>query len=74
MHNVFSIQIEQSIKKEIIKKIAESEGDLTEIKKICKLAEKNNWLNAPDDSKAIKDLADDFTKGEIIDVILNFLF
>ena len=74
MHNIFSIQIEQSIKKEMVKKISASGTDLAELKKLCNLAEKYHFLNSPDDSKAIKDLSDDFAKGEIIDILLNFLF
>lgn len=74
MHNVFSIQVEQQIKNQIISKASDPETDLTELKKICAVAKKYHFLAEQEDSKQIKNLSDDFTKGEIIDIILNFLF
>lgn len=74
MHNLFSIQIENSIKKRFIKEIFDTNTDLTAVKRSCALAQKYSFLPTEDDSKKINELSSELTKGEILDIILNFLF
>lgn len=73
MHNVFSIQIENGIKKQIVKRLEAESTDLTEIKKSCALAQKINFLPTERDTEQINRLSSELTKGEILDIILNFL-
>lgn len=73
MHNVFSIQIENGIKKQIVERLKTEGTDLTEIKKSCDLAQKCNFLPTERDMEQINRLSSELTKGEILDVILNFL-
>lgn len=73
MHNVFSIQIENGIKKQIVKRLEAESTDLTEIKKSCTLAQKYNLLPTEKDTEQIDRLSSELTKGEILDVILDFL-
>ena len=75
MHNVFSIQVENSIKKKAIKLISSSDNlDLDSIKKSCALAQKYDLLPNENDAKQIDHLSSELVKGKILDIILNFLF
>ena len=73
MHNLSGIQIEQQIKKNIIKQLSQSEASISDIQKSCALAQKYNLLPSESDVKQIERLSSELAKGEILDVILSFL-
>ncbi len=74
MHNTFSIQIENEIKKQILKRLSDNKSDMKNIKNVCTLAQEYELLDISNDSKQISHLSSELTKGEILSIILNFLF
>lgn len=74
MHNLHSIQIEHGIKKQILKSLTGEGAEISDIKKSCTLAQKLDLLPTEKDSEHIDRLSSELTKGEILDIILNFLF
>ena len=74
MHNFFSIQIENSLKKQVMKQLSYNDMDISDIKKSCALAEKYDLLCSSDDMNKIDHLSSEITKGEILGIILDFLF
>ena len=74
MHNLHSIQIEHGIKKQILKSLSGEGTEISDIKKSCTLAKKLDLLPTEKDSEHIKHLSSELTKGEILEIILNFLF
>lgn len=74
MHNLHSIQIEHGIKKQILKSLTGGGADISDIKKSCALAQKLDLLPNEKDSEHINRLSSELTKGEVLEIILNFLF
>lgn len=73
-HNLSSIQIEGKVKAELAKEIENSQGSISKLQKVCSLAKTYNLLSCEEDGKMIEKLSSEITKGEIIDIILKFLF
>lgn len=73
MHNVFSIQIENGLKKQIIKQLSNNDMKLSDIRKNCELAQNYKLLDN-NETKQIDHLSSELVKGEILGVILDFLF
>lgn len=76
MHNLGSIQIERGIKKQLLNRLSQSNVSLSDIQKSCALAQKYQFLseNKDNDMVQIKSLSSELTKGEIVGIILDFLF
>ena len=72
-HNIFSIQIENGIKKQIVKQLKDQKTSWADIKKSCELAQKINCLPSETDTEQINRLSSELTKGEILDIFLNLL-
>lgn len=72
-HNLSSIRIESKVTKEISKQIEDSGGDIKKLKNACSVADKYNLLDSESDSKTLEKLSSEVTKGEILDIVLQFL-
>ncbi len=73
MHNVFSIQIDNEMKKQFLNRL-NSAADLAEFEEICTLSQKLEFTSNDKDTTQIDNLSKEITKSEILDIILNFLF
>ena len=73
MHNINSIRVENVFTQQFVRKLSSSQN-LAELKKGCKLAQEHRFLSDENDIKHMAKLSSELTKGEIIDIILSFLF